>query len=68
MPDQAAKQRAMCTSKKRYGTYLHALQVAVRAAKRCRLLRVYECPFCAGFHLTHKLPFEDAKTRKEKTG
>ena len=44
----------MCTRKNRYTEYGFALAVAAKASRREALMRVYECPVCAGFHLTHK--------------
>ena len=50
---EAAKAR-MCTSKNRYTEYGFALAAAGRASRREALMRVYECPMCEGWHLTHK--------------
>lgn len=52
----------MCFSKKRYPSEDFAAQVAqVAADKRGVDLRVYHCPCCSGFHLTH----QPEKTRPE---
>lgn len=46
----------MCHSKRRYTTEKFAKEVARGAlVKRGALLRVYECPACAGFHLTQQV-------------
>ena len=45
---------AMCSKKHRYGTQGRALAAATRSARRTDLMRVYECPICKGWHLTHK--------------
>lgn len=53
-PFTAAQRVSMCERKKRYSTYEFALGVASKAAEREVLIRVYECPICQGFHLTHQ--------------
>lgn len=58
VPDQT-RQR-MCASKVRYATQGKALGVAQNAAKRTTFLRVYRCPMCKGWHLTHRPAKEDA--------
>ena len=50
---EAARVR-MCTSKNRYTEYDFALAVAGKASRREALMRVYQCPVCDGWHLTHK--------------
>ena len=50
---EAARAR-MCTKKNRYESYEFALGVAGNASRREALMRVYQCPVCDGFHLTHK--------------
>ena len=44
----------MCTRKDRYDTYDFALAVAARCTRREPLMRVYQCPACNGYHLTHQ--------------
>lgn len=47
-----------CEDKNRYQNETEALVAASRALrkpKNTRTLRVYECPRCKGWHLTHKL-------------
>lgn len=50
----AAQRVSMCERKKRYTTYEFALGVAQKAAARQVLIRVYECPICHHYHLTHQ--------------
>lgn len=45
---------AMCGKKRRYGSRGRALAVALHSARRTTLMRVYRCPVCDGWHLTHK--------------
>lgn len=51
---------AMCGKKHRYGKQGIALAAALRSAKRTRSMRVYRCPICKGWHLTHKAERESA--------
>ena len=51
---RTASKKRMCTKKNRYTTYDFALAVAAKACRREVLMRVYECPECAGFHLTKR--------------
>lgn len=45
-----------CTRKTRYTTFERAREVAVHVEHReNRVLAVYECPFCHGYHLTSQL-------------
>jgi len=45
--------KRMCTSKKRYRDHNEAISSGQTAtARRGTTLRVYECPWCDGFHLT----------------
>jgi len=48
----------MCGKKHRYGTQEKALSAALRYARRTPLMRVYECPRCKGWHLTHRATWE----------
>jgi len=51
--DEQAKKN-MCFSKKVYYTEKHANKVAFSIGQRRNLkLRVYQCPICGFFHLTH---------------
>jgi hypothetical protein len=43
----------MCLGKKRY-TKNEASKVAVLVENNGRRIRKYGCPFCGGWHLTHK--------------
>ena len=52
--DAAAAKARMCTRKDRYDTYDFALAVAARCTRREPLMRVYQCPACNGYHLTHQ--------------
>lgn len=48
-----------CDDKARYPSEAMALEAAVRAAVRSgQPLRVYCCPQCAGWHLTHTARLE----------
>lgn len=49
-----AVRHAMCGKKRRYGNEGKAYAAAVRSARRTVLIRVYPCPICQGFHLTHQ--------------
>jgi hypothetical protein len=52
VPDPVRK--AMCTSKNRYPDQGTALRFALRATRRQKQMRVYQCPLCHGWHLTKK--------------
>lgn len=56
--------RAMCEKKDRYARPEHAVAVAARRVgprgSAAKLLRVYPCPLCAGWHLTSKTEGEVA--------
>ena len=45
-----------CSRKKRYTTRLEARKAADAVSKRkdAPRLYVYECPYCSGWHLTHR--------------
>ena len=45
---------AMCGKKHRYPTQALAFRAALKSARRTIFIRVYPCPICDGFHLTHK--------------
>lgn len=47
-----------CARKKRYATSIEAKKAAEHASKRpgAPRLYVYECPYCSGWHLTHRRP------------
>lgn len=43
-----------CSRKNRYSSYYEASRKAIEIKrKRGVVLKVYECPFCGGYHLTH---------------
>lgn len=43
----------MCHRKHRFWTATKAKQIAERCAKKRGVrLRIYQCPFCLGYHLT----------------
>ena len=52
-----------CERKKRYPTRDDALD-SLRACQKhgSRDLHVYRCPYCRGWHLTHKAPQDDRRT------
>lgn len=47
-----------CMRKKRYETRVDAQKAAARSSKRkdAPKIFVYQCPYCGGWHLTHKRP------------
>ena len=46
---------SMCLTKDRYSSQESAqLTIQRRETKSGKLLRVYQCPFCGGYHLTSK--------------
>lgn len=47
-----------CRRKKRYETRVEAQKAAERSSKRkdAPKIFVYECPYCGGWHLTHRRP------------
>lgn len=48
-------QISMCLTKDRYGTRESAeLTITRREMKTRKLLRLYACPYCGGYHLTSK--------------
>ena len=48
------KKEDCCSKKCRYSSYFLATKVAKRQQEKTgNKLRVYECPYCNGFHLTH---------------
>lgn len=55
--DDPAEFRA-CARKKRYDTRVEASKAAAQGARRkdAPKLFVYECPYCGGWHLTHRRP------------
>lgn len=60
--DAALRYKA-CERKKRYPTRDDALD-SLRACQKhgSRDLHVYRCPYCRGWHLTHKAPQDDRHT------
>ena len=57
MDEQSRKYRA-CERKKRYDTRVDARKAAERSSRRkdAPKIFVYECPYCGGWHLTHRRP------------
>ena len=47
-----------CGRKKRYNTRVDAKKAAERSSRRkdAPKIFVYECPYCGGWHLTHRRP------------
>jgi predicted hydrocarbon binding protein len=45
--------QSQCKKKKRYETNEDALGAAYHGTRRQVMIRVYECHFCHGWHLTH---------------
>lgn len=47
-----------CGRKKRYDTRVDAKKAAERSSRRkdAPKIFVYECPYCGGWHLTHRRP------------
>lgn len=47
-----------CGRKKRYETRVEASKAAERSSRRKEApkIYVYECPYCGGWHLTHRRP------------
>lgn len=47
-----------CARKRRYATQVEAKKAAQLGSKRkdAPKLYVYECPYCGGWHLTHRKP------------
>lgn len=53
---QRAGAGRFCARKARYDSKEKAQkEVELIARRRGKLLRIYHCPFCDGWHLTHKL-------------
>lgn len=47
-----------CGCKRRYETRIDAKRAAERSSRRkdAPKIFVYECPYCGGWHLTHRRP------------
>lgn len=47
-----------CGRKRRYDTRVEAAKAAERSSRRkdAPKIFVYECPYCGGWHLTHRRP------------
>lgn len=47
-----------CGRKKRYATRVEATKAAEKSSRRkdAPKIFVYECPYCGGWHLTHRRP------------
>lgn len=47
-----------CGRKRRYETRVEAAKAAERSSRRkdSPKIFVYECPYCGGWHLTHRRP------------
>lgn len=48
----------VCGRKKRYDTRVDAKKAAEKSSRRkdAPKIFVYECPYCGGWHLTHRRP------------
>lgn len=55
--EDPAKFRA-CGRKRRYETRVEAAKAAEKSSRRkdAPKIFVYECPYCGGWHLTHRRP------------
>lgn len=47
-----------CGRKRRYETHVEAVKAAEKSSRRkdAPKIFVYECPYCSGWHLTHRRP------------
>lgn len=47
-----------CGRKRRYETRVEAAKAAEKSSRRkdAQKIFVYECPYCGGWHLTHRRP------------
>ncbi len=47
-----------CGRKRRYETRVEAVKAAEKSSRRkdAPKIFVYECPYCSGWHLTHRRP------------
>lgn len=58
LEDEDPEEFHACARKRRYATSIEAKKAAAAASKRkdAPKLSVYQCPWCAGWHLTHRKP------------
>ncbi len=56
--DERDREYRTCGRKKRYETRVDAKKAAEKSSRRRDAPRifVYECPYCGGWHLTHRRP------------
>ena len=56
--DEKSQEYRACGRKKRYDTRVDARKAAERSSRRkdTPKIFVYECPYCGGWHLTHRHP------------
>ena len=58
-----------CSRKKRYGTMSEAERYAAKyELRRGVRLRIYRCPVCGGYHLTHKRAKRGGRIKKSYFG
>ncbi|MGN0070222.1 MAG: hypothetical protein ACI361_00100 [Atopobiaceae bacterium] len=57
-PDESPEEFRACARKRRYATAVEAKKAAAHGAhkKDAPQLYVYACPYCGGWHLTHRKP------------
>lgn len=63
LDDEDPDEFRACARKRRYATSVEAKKAAEKSSKRkdAPKLFVYECPYCGGWHLTHRKPRRDAR-------
>ena len=56
--DERGREFRACGCKKRYDTRVDARKAAERNSRRkdAPKIFIYECPYCGGWHLTHRRP------------
>ena len=57
-PDESPEEFRACARKRRYATAVEAKKAAAHGAHKqdAPQLYVYACPYCGGWHLTHRKP------------
>ncbi len=58
MPGDDRDEFRACSRKRRYATSVEAKKAAERSSKKpgSPKIFVYQCPYCDGWHLTHRKP------------